>query len=196
MKITILKSATLLAMFALLVMAPDTGYAKRGKFLGNDTCKDCHKELFASWEKSDHAKVFDLLKPKIRAKQKTEVGLKPDVDYTDDKSCMDCHVSGVDHGGFSFDDPENAKWRGIGCEECHGAAENWIKLHDKVGLKKKKRKLKQAGMIKPFKGKTVCLRCHGNRNSPYKERAKNSDRDWTDMKWTSTYHILPEPERK
>ncbi|MBF0170299.1 MAG: hypothetical protein HQK87_04295, partial [Nitrospinae bacterium] len=51
--------ATILA----ILLAPGVSLAAKGKFLGNDTCKECHKAIYQSWEKSKHAKVFDLLKP-------------------------------------------------------------------------------------------------------------------------------------
>jgi len=110
---------------------------------------------------------------------------------------MECHVTGYDQGGFDFASPDRA-WEGIGCEECHGPAKNWILIHDKTGLQHMERKLKQAGHIEPFKGKTVCLRCHGHRNSPYRYRSEKEHfgRDWTSPEWTKTYHVLPEPKGK
>ena len=179
---------------AITILGSQQAIAASGKYVGNALCKDCHTKLYASWEASLHAKVFDLLKPNVRAGKKKEVDLKPDIDYTKDKSCMNCHVTGLGNGGFLIENPKDA-WKGIGCEECHGPAEKWLELHAKNNLKRRARKLKQAGLIDPFKGKTVCLRCHGNRNSPYNARALNANRDWTDMEWAKTYHILPEPGR-
>ena len=179
-------------IFLIATVGASQAVAGGGLHVGNNLCKDCHAKLYASWEASLHAKVFDLLKPNVRADKKKEVGLKPDIDYTKDKSCMNCHVTGLNNNGFSIKNPKE-EWKGIGCEECHGPAEKWLTLHAKNNLKKRKRKLKQAGLIDPFKGKTVCLRCHGNRNSPYSARALNSNRDWTDMEWAKTYHMVPEP---
>lgn len=187
------RAAICVTFLVALIYSPPAD--AKPKFIGNLVCKDCHKEVYASWETSLHAKVFDLLPKGVRAKQKLEAGLKPDVNYQQDQSCMDCHVTGLNEGGYDFTAPKK-EWEGIGCEECHGPAEKWMAIHDKEGIKKKERKLKQAGLKKPFSGKTVCLRCHGNRNSPYKYRAQNLDRDWTSMEWAKTYHILPEPPRR
>ncbi len=172
---------------------PSGAYAEKPEYIGNESCKKCHEKLFASWEKSVHAQAFVLLKPKVRGKHKEEAKLKIDTDYQGDKSCMPCHVTGLDNGGFSFDDPKD-EWKGIGCEECHGGAEKWLAIHDRKSLKRRERKLKQAGLIQPFDGQTVCLRCHGNQNSPYKYRDLERDRDWTSMEFAESYHILPEPK--
>jgi hypothetical protein len=188
--------ACVLVMAAFFGVSPlllTTANAVQPKFLGSSTCKDCHKALYASWEKSIHAKVFELLPPGVRVDKKKEAGLKGEIDYRKDSSCMNCHATGVDQGGYSFATP-SSEFEGIGCEECHGASENWILIHDKAGLKNKERLLKQAGMTEPNAGKTVCLRCHGHRNSPYRFRSEgvHALRDWTDPKWAETYHIVPE----
>ncbi len=109
---------------------------------------------------------------------------------------MECHVTGYDQGGYRFDTPK-AEWEGIGCEECHGPAEKWILIHDKVGFANLDRKLKQAGHVVPYDGKTVCLRCHGHRNSPYRFRSEgvHAGRNWKDKKWAETFHVLPEPKK-
>ncbi len=167
----------------------DTAEARSFKILGNDTCLQCHKEIYDSWSKSAHAKVFDLLKPGVRPKMKIEAGLKPDIDYSNDESCMKCHVIGWGKGGYSFENPDD-KWKGIGCEVCHGAAEKWLALHDKKGLKRRDRKLKQNGMKKPFKGKTVCARCHYSNNTPYNYRNPERSRNWRDPELAKTYHFL------
>lgn len=178
-----------LAAFATALFQGEPVLAKAGKFIGNESCQECHKEIYASWKESMHAKVFDLLEPGVRKKEKLEAGLKPETDYRKDKSCMNCHVTGLDNGGFSFDDPKD-EWKGIGCEECHGPAEKWLKLHEKKDVKYRERKLKHAGMVQPFRGKTVCGRCHYHRDTPYKYRDPNRERDWTDPKFAETYHLL------
>lgn len=192
-----LATTTIWALLLAILLAPTHALAAKGKFMGNETCMDCHKAIYESWEKSKHAKVYDLLKPDVRPKEKKEAGLKPPLDYTKDKSCMECHVTGYDQGGFSFDAPKK-EWEGIGCEECHGPAEKWILVHDKAGIDNLDRRLKQAGHVNPYEGKTVCLRCHGHRNSPYRFRSESvhAGRNWKDKKWAETFHILPEPKKK
>ena len=171
------------------VFSSSPGYAGRFNYVGSETCKKCHEEIYNSWKGSIHAKVYDILIPGVRPEEKKEAGFDPETDYRQDKSCMRCHVTGWDQGGFTFENPAD-EWKGVGCESCHGGAEKWMAPHAKKKLKNKKRKLKQAGLVKPFKGRTVCGKCHANVNSPFKDRPRNQERDWTDPQYEETYHIL------
>ncbi len=178
---------------ALTIVTLFTGEAWAGyKYLGNVSCEKCHKEIFASWKKSVHAKAFDLLAPNVRVEKRKEVGLKPAEDYRKDKSCMKCHVMGWDEGGYSFEKPSD-DWKGIGCEDCHGPAERYMDIHDKKDLAKRDRKLKQAGLFKPLErsGPGTCVNCHYSADSPYKNRDPNRERNWADPKWRETYHVAP-----
>ncbi|MBI5816538.1 MAG: cytochrome c family protein [Nitrospinae bacterium] len=174
----------------LFCAAPDASSAAFN-YVGNKKCGECHKEILAAWKKTVHAKTFDLLAPKNRADKKKEAGLKPAEDYRKDKSCMRCHVMGWEAGGYSFEKPSD-DWKGVGCEDCHGAAEQWLALHDKKDLERRDRKLKQAGFLKSFEGAGggTCAACHYNQNSPYKGRDPNHERNWADPKLQSTYHTV------
>ncbi len=178
-----------LSIFVLTLVFVSSANASKFGYVGNKACEECHKEIYDSWKGASHTKVFELLAPGQRDKEKKEAALDPKIDYRKDKSCMKCHVTGFEEGGFTLEDKPD-EWKGIGCEECHGGAEKWLDLHAKKNLKKRDRKLKQAGLIKPFKGKTVCYKCHTNVNSPYRYR-DYSDRDWTSLEFAKSYHILP-----
>ena len=177
---------SLLTVFFVALSDEAEAGAKGARFLGSKACRDCHKKIYESWESSRHAKVYDLLKPGARGKEKKEAGLKPDVDYRADKSCVGCHITGSVDG---MKPVVTKEMEGVGCEDCHGPAENWLELHSKKDLKKRKRKLRHAGMIQPFRGKTVCSLCHDNINNPYKFR-NSGVKDWTDPKLADTYHFL------
>lgn len=182
--------AVALAVFSVtLVVTSSPSYAGRFNYIGNEGCKKCHEEIYNSWKDSKHAKVFDLLRPGVRPKAKKEVGLDTNTDFRQDKSCMRCHVTGWEQGGYSFENPAN-EWKGVGCETCHGGAEKWMLPHTNKKLKNRKRKLKQTGLVLPFKGKTVCEKCHTNVNNPFKDRPIFIDRDWTDPKFAENYHFL------
>ncbi|MBI4665935.1 MAG: cytochrome c family protein [Nitrospinae bacterium] len=162
-------------------------------YTGNKSCQKCHKEIYDSWKKTIHAKTFDLLAPKTRADKKKEAGLKPAEDYRKDKSCMRCHVMGWEEGGYSSERADKDEWKGVGCEDCHGSAEKYLEIHEKKDLERRDRKLKQAGLRKPFdqSGQGTCASCHYNQNSPFKHRLPNRDRNWADPKFVETYHIIP-----
>lgn len=185
-----LKNALIFAAAtALVLLSQDYANAGSFKYEGNKACVKCHEQIYSSWEKSLHANSFAILKPGMRKQSKDEAGLDPETDFRKDKSCMNCHVTGWEEGGYSFEN-QGGEWKGIGCETCHGAAEKWLPLHDKKDIKRRDRKLKQAGYKKPFEGKTVCARCHYHRNSPFNYRDLNRERDWTSPEFNITYHLM------
>lgn len=186
--VRIVNFAALFAVAALFAPG-NSAFAAGYKFVGNKKCGECHKEIYSAWKKSAHAKAFDLLSSNTRGDKKKEVGLKPAADYRKDKTCMKCHALGWEEGGYSFEKPSD-DWKGVGCEDCHGAGEKWMALHDKKDLERRDRKLKQAGMLKSFEGTGggSCAMCHYNENSPFKGRDPKRERNWADPKLENTYH--------
>jgi len=82
-------------------------------YVGNSSCKECHKKEYASWEKTKHAGAYDVLLMARRG---------------EDKKCLKCHTTGYGeaNGGFMHQNstPEMA---GVGCEVCHGPGEDHVK---------------------------------------------------------------------
>jgi hypothetical protein len=72
------------------------------KFAWADACKDCHKEVFAAWEKTKHARALNRLS-----------------DSEQKKECVGCHVTGAPRLVEQRGKVVNA---GVQCESCHGAA--------------------------------------------------------------------------
>jgi len=81
------------------------GEAPTKPFAGADKCKECHEEIFASWQGTAHAEAFELL-----ARDGREF----------DRDCTPCHTTGFYKlGGFSglTSTPELVN---VQCESCHG----------------------------------------------------------------------------
>ena len=155
------------------------------EFVGSKKCKMCHKEAFKSWETTTHAKGFDVLKPGERSDAKEKFGLDSGKDYTTDESCLACHTTGYGkEGGYAVPaaDDEKAvkkmeKLEGVGCECCHGAGDEYKKLHGNI--KKEKRQytwdeMAAAGMTKI--DVETCAGCH-NDKSPTFEAGKELNFD-------------------
>jgi len=78
------------------------------------------------------SQAFELLKPGVRAEEKTATGLDPAKDYTKDAECLPCHVTGWGQpGGYAIpqegSSPEAIasqqlaeRMVGVQCEVCHG----------------------------------------------------------------------------
>ncbi len=127
---TIALAAT--ALFAVLVGTA----AAEGTFEGRKKCYNCHKGEGESWDKTLHAKAMDSLKS-TRGKKKDEAMVKakldPKKDYSKDKDCVGCHVTGWGkEGGYMVEEPEKFV-TGVSCESCHGAGSDYRKIHRKAG---------------------------------------------------------------
>ena len=120
------------ALFAVLVGTA----AAETPFEGRKKCSNCHKSEADSWLKTAHAKAVDSLKAD-RNKEKNAAMVKakldPKKDFTKDKDCIGCHVTGFGvEGGYDISEPDKFLI-GVGCESCHGAGPDYRKIHRKAG---------------------------------------------------------------
>jgi hypothetical protein len=141
------------------------------KHLGVASCASstCHGSLrpknntrvlqneFVTWSRQDpHSRSMQTLRSEESQQIATNLGL--DEPAHEAKICMDCHLENPSKKAqgrrFTLRD-------GIGCEACHGGAENWIKSHTNKG-----RSVAQNvsdGMYPtadPSSRATLCLSCH------------------------------------
>ncbi len=158
---------------AFLLTASTGEAAKKPKYTGYKKCGGCHKSQKESWLKTKHAKAFDSLKANKRVDEKKKADLDPAKDYTKDKECLGCHVTGLNaKGGFKTSlKKTKAKYvNSVGCESCHGAGDNYRKEHSKAGTAYKKKgktsprkKLVSLGEIKSTEDvQEACNECHLN----------------------------------
>lgn len=145
-----MKKLTTLVLMALFALVSVTAvYA--ADYVGVKKCKMCHMKQYKSWEQTKMAKSFDGLKPGVSAEAKTAAGLDPDKDYTTDASCLACHtING------------KADLPGVGCESCHGAGSDYLKVM-MTNRDYTKAEIRAAGLIEP---KDTCTKCH-NEKSPF-----------------------------
>ncbi len=109
---------------------------------------------FALWQEFDpHAKSYDVLLTPASQAIASKLGLGK---AQEAKVCLDCHTDNVsaDKRGarFQIDD-------GVGCEACHGGAENWLASHSKATHAQNL----DAGLYPtedPVARSALCLSCH------------------------------------
>ena len=70
------------------------------KYVWADGCRDCHKEIYESWQKTKHARAIDRLS-----------GAEQEQD------CIGCHVTGVPRKVVKDGKVVNLN---VQCEACHG----------------------------------------------------------------------------
>jgi hypothetical protein len=122
------------------------------KIVGPETCGNCHKLEFSAWQQTHHFKTFDDLHRRPTAKA---IGDKMGVSrIKSEGACIQCHYTPQQAGA------ELKPIAGISCERCHGAAKDWVKLHNVKGTQAK---AKEAGWIAPddvYALASNCFQCH------------------------------------
>ena len=147
-------------------------------YVGAKKCKICHSTEkkggthYKLWEEEAHAKAFiSLASPEAK-----EAAKKHGIDDPQkDARCLSCHTVKAELGPNDKVTLEE----GVSCEACHGAADKYLKPHEKEGLDK----ATELGMV-PLRKMTkeekeqVCLRCH--KEDPLNEFHKpfNFDEFW------------------
>jgi hypothetical protein len=103
---------------------------------GTESCRACHKDDCAAWDRSKHASAWTTL---------TARGDQVDPD------CQRCHSNGYGlPGGFASLARSKAQ-TAVGCESCHGPS--------------REHRLNTASRT-PFTAKDQCAACHDPENSP------------------------------
>ena len=163
-----------------LLMALWAGLAPGAEpaFEGQKKCASCHKSQSQSWKKTAHAKALESLKSGVKAEAKRKAKLDPAKDYSKDKDCVGCHVTGFGKdGGYDPADP-GIYLVGVGCESCHGPSSRYQLLHREAAERFEKKKqttprqtLADAGEDLQFTER--CNACHLNyEGSPWKGAKK------------------------
>ena len=171
-----------------LLVAADRSAAE-GVYAGEDGCK-CHKSEIIDWERSKHAKAFDLLLPGKRKAAKTKAGLDPKQDYSRDVRCIKCHVVGYNSEGGFIDIATTPAQAGVGCESCHGPGKSYRIVHGKKPLTFTKEEVKALGQQYSSSSESVCRNCHEHPDSPFQPHidAKYRFRHKEALKQTDLFH--------
>jgi hypothetical protein len=102
-----------------------------GANLMSQSCKECHSEEYAIWQKSDHAKAFATLVKRSRQ-------FNPD--------CLSCHTTRFEEpDGFNME-LQQKELRNVQCDSCHGNSA--LHMNDPGSVPRKD------------PGKVTCVKCH------------------------------------
>jgi Cytochrome c554 and c-prime len=136
------------------------------KIVGPNACAECHKQEAEAWKGTHHFKTFREMPRQPEAKEIAEkMGLRR---IKSESLCMNCH--------FTVQQKDNSEEAisGISCESCHGAGQDWIKVHSGFSGKTATTETKteeearwklaeSKGMIRPrslYQLATNCYGCH------------------------------------
>lgn len=120
--------------------------------------RDSHvmQNEFAVWQETDpHAKAYTLLEQPASREIARKLGLG---NATEAKICLDCHADNVPSAqrGERFQISD-----GVGCEACHGGAEQWLNAHaDKRVAHADNLAKGMYATEDPVRRAELCLSCH------------------------------------
>jgi Cytochrome c554 and c-prime len=118
-------AAMFLANFIALPASAQPPHCEPGKILGHETCAKCHAGEVATWQKTPHSLTFETLHRSPRAKEIADLMGQKSIKRGN--LCIQCHYTMKEIDG-------NAEAvSGVSCESCHGAARDWIALHNDYG---------------------------------------------------------------
>ena len=173
-------AAVVLAFAAARGAAQDTASPAGDKptYVGDKACAKCHFQEGKAWKKTTMAKAMDSLKPTEEANKelfdkKKAAGLDPAKDYSGDATCLPCHTTGYDAGGYpakaDTDELKKAQetFGKVSCEACHGPGSKYVEFKTAELGKNKEAKftaeqLAPMGLVKP--DEKTCQTCHNNKN--------------------------------
>jgi len=127
--------------------------------VGVESCCECHGEMVAAWEKTDHFRSFDALASSDAAKQMAEIlSIKP-ADIPSTESCVRCHYTRETFAAVPL------TTAGVSCESCHGGGAGWMDEHNRKSLSRAERVdySSRLGMIHPESIHLItktCYECH------------------------------------
>jgi hypothetical protein len=134
------------------------------KIVGPNACSECHKQEAAAWKASHHFKTFREMP---RRKEANDIAERMGVQRIRSESlCLNCHYT------VQQKEARSQAIAGISCESCHGAGEDWIKVHSQFSGKTEKTETKaeaearmklaeSKGMIRPSALYLLAKNCYG-----------------------------------
>jgi hypothetical protein len=174
----------LIAGMALALLSPSGFSAPAPAYIGYEGCVMCHRAQYADWERSAHARAFDLLKPGRRNAAKRKADLDPAKDYTNTEECLQCHTTGYrKEGGFVsiLQTPNRA---GVGCEMCHGPGGEYREIHKAERSALDRARVIAAGQVYASEDPKICTNCHEHEDMPFQPELDDK------------YRFDPEPRLK
>jgi hypothetical protein len=140
---------------------------KQRMYVGSDKCMICHKteaqgQQYAIWQKSDHAKAYEVLASEEAKAAGAKAGIK---DPQKAPECLKCHVTAYGVDAKCLGEKFNVA-QGVGCEACHGPGADYISMKTMKGLASGEIEAASVGLVEPTK--ETCVACHNDKSPTFK----------------------------
>jgi formate-dependent nitrite reductase cytochrome c552 subunit len=154
------------------------------KFVGSETCGDCHSKAYEKWSTTPHAHALDSLVMPPNSRGSIARHFDPE--------CLSCHVTGwepqqyfpYDSGYLSLE--QTPKLKHNGCENCHGPGSAHVAAENGEGdLSEEQIARIRESMKLPLTdgvAERKCVECHDVDNSPDFHKPGAFDRYWQEVK--------------
>lgn len=152
-------------------------YPTDRRFVGSESCLECHDGDYAIWEKSSHGHALDSL---------THPGERSEVPRHFDPECISCHVVGWDaqkffpyiSGYLGVD--ETPHLHHVGCESCHGPASAHVAAEkgEQNPTQEEIDWYREEVRLPLAEAEKKCMECHDYDNSPDFHAAGAFQRYW------------------
>ena len=125
--------------------------------MGSQKCGECHKYEVEAWKTTPHFATFDSMH---RSPEGQKIAGALGIQRIKGESlCLTCHYT-VQKKGADLEPIS-----GVSCESCHGAAQDWLNIHNdkKISREERRTKSEAAGMIRPedlYAVAANCYQCH------------------------------------
>ncbi len=157
-----------IAPMSIAAFGPRTDLAK---VQGADACGECHTREMDAWKRSTHFATWKTMHREPRAREiASALEIKGGIKRND--LCVNCHYTA------RVVDEKPKPVSGVSCESCHGAAADWINVHNDYGANKTKEtetpehramRLKAcdaSGMLRPANVYLVARNCYSCHSVP------------------------------
>jgi len=151
-----------------------------GKFVGSETCGECHTKALAKWKETPHSHATQTLVEPPNSRSAIPRHFDPE--------CISCHVTGwepqqhypFESGYLSLE--KTPAMANVGCENCHGPGAAHVAAENGSGnlTAEAIAKIRET-MRLPLMGEAAekkCLGCHDLDNSPEFHKDGAFDRYW------------------
>ena len=173
--------ALTLALWLCVPLVAATSYGQgRDDFIRMDPekivlpeeCGACHQSEHAVWRRTPHATGFDTLHKKESAEEIADrLGFRL---IKRESACLKCHYTPIFRRG------QLRAGDGVTCESCHGAARDWINVHNDYSAREavdetpehRRERIEQsieAGMLRPSDLYSVASNCYQCHTVPHEE---------------------------
>ena len=93
--------------------------------VGYQACEKCHAAEISVWKQTPHYATFMTLHRRPEANQiASKLGISS---FKNDSACTKCHYT------MQANPSGLEAISGVSCESCHGAAKNWLDVHNDYG---------------------------------------------------------------